>query len=223
MAKQSHLIKPTAFLAGVTMACLIAWSSDQELFTIGDKTLQLARQEYGPLAEVRLMHWQSLIRDNQLAAETIKLKLANDFFNGARFVNDIDAWNKQDYWATPVEFIGRDAGDCEDFAIAKYFTLKALGVDTSKLRITYTKSVTYNQAHMVLAYYATATSEPLILDNINKRIRPASQRGDLKPVYSFNADNLWLNRSRNVQLRAGKSSQLKLWMDLTERMNHEQL
>ncbi len=212
-----------ALCLGVLVACAVVLSDDRSTFVLSKKTLQLARQTYGPLAETRLLRWQTLIRDNQQSSELAKLELVNDFFNGARFVSDMEEWNKKDYWATPVEFICHDAGDCEDFAIAKYFTLKALGVDVGKLRITYTKSLTYNQAHMILAYYKTPVSEPLILDNINKRIKSASKRTDLKPIYSFNAESLWLNRSRNVQLKAGKSSQLKLWTDLTNRMAPELL
>lgn len=223
MTNLSSYVKAAALFAAALITCLAVWSENQPPFTVGEKTLLFARQHYGPLAEIRLLRWQSLIRDNQLSSDRAKLELVNDFFNGARFVDDIDEWNKRDYWATPVEFICHDAGDCEDFAIAKYFTLKALGIEAGKLRITYTKSLTYNQAHMVLAYYGTPSSEPLILDNINKRLKLASQRTDLKPVYSFNAENLWLNRSRNVQLKAGKSSQLKLWKDLTKRMAREGL
>jgi len=94
-------------------------------------------------------------------------------------------------------------------------------MDVSKLRITYVKATLLNQAHMVLAYYPTPTSVPLILDNINKRIKPANERSDLRPIYSFNADNLWLARTRNEQLKAGKSDQLNLWRDLNARMAKE--
>ncbi|TNE94283.1 MAG: sulfate adenylyltransferase [Gammaproteobacteria bacterium] len=150
-----------------------------------------------------------------------QLRVVNNFFNEARFVNDIDLWHKSDYWATPLEFLAKDAGDCEDFSIAKYFTLKEMGLDISKLRITYVKATLLNQAHMVLAYYETPTAVPLILDNINKRILPASERSDLRPIYSFNADSLWLARTRNEQLKAGKPDQLSLWRDLNKRMQLE--
>ncbi|HRZ78172.1 MAG TPA: transglutaminase-like cysteine peptidase, partial [Bacteroidales bacterium] len=93
----------------------------------------------------------------------------------ARFVSDAELYGVADYWATPTEFIARGAGDCEDFAIAKYATLKAMGMDVAKLRITYVKSLTLDQAHMVLAYYPTPDAEPLILDNLNRLIKSAGQ------------------------------------------------
>lgn len=178
-------------------------------------------KKYGMLAKTRAIKLDELIHENLTKKEVDKLDLVNDFFNGARFASDLDIWNKKDYWATPIEFIGRDAGDCEDFSIAKYYALKLMGVDTSKLRITYVKSLKLNQAHMVLAYYPTPSADPLILDNLNKRIRPAKERNDLRPVYSFNADNLWLSRSRNEELKAGQPSQLKLWTDVQRRMEKE--
>mgnify|MGYP006407719941 FL=1 len=190
---------------------------------VSEKLLLKIRDKYGPTAETRVRHWEGLIHQYHSSDDRKKLTIVNDFFNGARFVSDANLWNKNDYWATPLEFLANDAGDCEDFSIAKYFTLKEMGLDTAKLRITYVKATTLNQAHMVLAYYASPNAEPLILDNLNKLIKPASQRRDLRPVYSFNADNLWLNRTRNEQLKAGKPSQLNLWRDLNSRMRRELL
>lgn len=169
----------------------------------------------------RLQRWRDIIASGQRLDEAEKLRLANDFFNGARFVSDEELYGVADYWATPTKFIEHDAGDCEDFAIAKYFTLKAMGMDVAKLRITYVKSLTLNQAHMVLAYYPTPDAEPLILDNLNFLIKPASERADLRPVYSFNAEALWLSRTRNEQIKTGNPSQLEQWRQMVARLDSE--
>lgn len=169
----------------------------------------------------RLQRWRDIIASGQHLDEAEKLSLANDFFNGARFVSDAELYGVADYWATPTEFIARDAGDCEDFAIAKYFTLKAMGMDVAKLRITYVKSLTLDQAHMVLAYYPTPDAEPLILDNLNRLIKSAGQRRDLRPVYSFNAEALWLSRTRNEQIKTGSPSQLDQWRQMVARLDPE--
>lgn len=201
----------------------LIFSSTAQHFGISEKVLEKIRIKYGATAETRVQYWQEMILQYQTSDDRDRLRAVNNFFNEARFVNDIDLWHKNDYWATPLEFLARDAGDCEDFSIAKYFTLKEMGLDISKLRITYVKATLLNQAHMVLAYYETPNAIPLILDNINKRILPASERSDLRPIYSFNADNLWLARTRNEQLKAGKSDQLNLWRDLNKRMRLEML
>ena len=172
-------------------------------------------------AEARLQRWRNIITNAAGLDEAEKLRRVNDFFNGARFVTDQELYGVPDYWATPTEFIEHDAGDCEDFAIAKYFTLKAMGVDIAKLRITYVKSLTLNQAHMVLAYYPTPDAQPLILDNLNRLIKPASERTDLRPVYSFNTEALWLSRTRNEQIKTGNPARLEQWRRMVARLDPE--
>jgi predicted transglutaminase-like cysteine proteinase len=152
-----------------------------------------------------------------------KLEKVNDFFNQMEFVDDIIHWKVEDYWATPIEFLGTQAGDCEDFTIAKYFTLKAMGINEEKLNLTYVKALTYNVHHMVLAYYSSPESEPLILDNIVKIVKPASERTDLLPIYSFNGTGLWLAKQRGRGKLAGSSSRLKRWQDLVQRMSEDNL
>ena len=208
-------------VALIALSALIFAHADHTGFT-EQQYLKIA-SEHGSDAELRIRKWQDLIHGSERLSERQKLELVNDFFNGARFVDDINLWRQNDYWSTPLEFLLADAGDCEDFSIAKYFTLRAMGVDNAKLRLTYVKALNLNQAHMVLAYYPDSSSTPVILDNLNKRIKPAQERSDLQPVYSFNAEDLWLARSRNEQLIAGKARQLGRWLKLNERMLQELL
>ena len=127
-----------------------------------------------------------------------KMEKVNDFFNQTPYASDKTTWGESDYWATRYEFIGKDRADCEDYVIAKYFTLKELGVPSSKLFMTYAKSLKFNVAHMVLTYYATPKSMPLVLDNYNYKILPANERTDLIPIYSFSGDDLF--NAKQVQL-----------------------
>ncbi len=174
------------------------------------------RATYGQRAATRVETWRKEMEKYHSLNEKQQLESVNGFFNQLNFVNDINLWGKADYWATPLEFLGSNAGDCEDFTIAKYFSLLELGVPDSKLRLVYVKAIQLNQFHMVLAYYETPSSEPLILDNINPVIKRASTRKDLLPIYSFNGKNLWLMKSNQGQL-AGDSSRLSLWNDLRDR------
>lgn len=171
---------------------------------------------YGVRAGKRVETWRTVLSDLQGQPEKTQLKKVNAFFNQLNFVDDIKLWGKKDYWATPLEFIGSNAGDCEDFTIAKYFSLLELGVSDKKLRLVYVKAIELNQFHMVLAYYETPRAQPLILDNLIGEIKPASKRNDLLPIYSFNGRNLWVMKTAQGKL-AGKSSRLKLWNDLRSR------
>lgn len=183
--------------------------------------LQNAHTRYGSLgvAEERLQQWQTLIESNLKTPEKEQLKAVNGFFNRQlRFTDDSRNWRQADYWATPVESLVKGAGDCEDYSIAKYFTLRRLGIPSEKLRITYVKALKQNQAHMVLTYYASATSEPLVLDNLIGEIKPASQRKDLLPVYAFNAEGLYLAGSNS---KKSDTKKLSRWQDLLKKMRAE--
>lgn len=178
---------------------------------------------YGERASKRVLAWRNLVDDNQNLSEEAKLLAVNNFFNQLHFLNDIELWEAKDYWATPVEFLGANGGDCEDFSIAKYFTLLELGIPDEKMRMVYVKAIELDQFHMVVAYYERPSSVPVILDNINKKILPATQRSDLAPVYSFNGTHLWLMKERGRGKLAGESSRINLWNELRARFKADDM
>ncbi|WP_425916197.1 transglutaminase-like cysteine peptidase [Pseudomonas sp. GWSMS-1] len=168
------------------------------------------------LSDARLASWLNLLDNSAGDDERAQLERVNHFINrSVSFVSDQQAWGTEDYWATPAQTLSLGKGDCEDFAIAKYFSLVRMGVPSEKLRLTFVKALKQNQAHMVLAYYPSASEQPLILDNLDPRIRPASERDDLLPVYSFNNHGVFLAKSPQ---RASQPSEfLARWNELSER------
>ncbi|WP_407943961.1 transglutaminase-like cysteine peptidase [Marinobacter salinisoli] len=185
---------------------------------LSSRLMDYVQNEFGAEAYERLENWQRLHSLAKNAPIKRQLKLVNTFFNRVRFINDIHHWGEEDYWATPIELLTTNGGDCEDFSIAKYLTLKAMGVPDAQLRIVYVKALELNQAHMVLAWYEHPEDDPLILDNLINDIKPASQRTDLEPVYSFNGDGLWLTKSGGRNERIGEPEKLKRWQALNERL-----
>ncbi|MCR4941341.1 MAG: transglutaminase-like cysteine peptidase [Campylobacter sp.] len=182
------------------------------------------QRQYGDSARRRAVALNTLMTSLKNASDEEKLKRVNQFFNSFRWVSDQELWGRRDYWATRTEFIGKGAGDCEDFVTAKYFTLKQLGVSTKKLYFTYVKALRYNQAHMILTYYATPRSIPLVLDNINGNIKSATQRNDLVPVYSFNGDSLFLAKQEGLgQAVPGGNKKNPKWLELVDKMKKEGL
>lgn len=188
--------------------------------TINSRSQQL----YGPAtpaAQRNIDEWAALLKNPPQGTIQDKLNRVNQFFNSRmRFRDDIAVWGQQDYWATPIEFLRKGAGDCEDYALAKYFTLREMGVPASQLRITYVKALQLNQAHMVVAWYATPDAVPLILDNLKTTILPATQRHDLLPVYSFNGEGLWIPQAGKNK-RVGDSKKISRWQDLLTKMRAE--
>lgn len=182
-----------------------------------------AESLYGSLGEgaQRIDAWQRLLATQKPLSESEQLKVVNLFFNHQlRYREDTDLWHEVDYWATPVESLLKGAGDCEDYAIAKYFSLRHLGVAADKLRITYVKALRQNRAHMVLTYYATPTAMPLVLDSLMDPILPANQRQDLLPVYAFNGEGLWLTGAGGNK-KVGDTKRLSRWQDVLKKMTAE--
>lgn len=187
---------------------------------INDRTRNL----YGaatPVGQQRINEWAALVANPPLASVQEKLNRVNAFFNQRLlFRADQAVWGENDYWATPVESLRKGAGDCEDYALAKYFTLREIGVPANQLRITYVKALKLNQAHMVVTWYATPDAVPLVLDNLKADILPATQRTDLLPVYAFNGEGLWLPQAAGNK-RVGDSTRLSRWQDLLNKMRAE--
>ena len=186
---------------------------------VSPQLIEVYARRFGPQARARLESWKrdAAERKRSAGAEAALLVSVNRMLNRVPFVDDTVHWREIDYWATPAETVGSNGADCEDFSIAKYFLLKELGVPIARLRLTYVKSLRLNQAHMVLAYYARPDAEPLVLDNLEDTVRPASQRKDLIPVYSFNDEEVWIE----LRGRSGSPQQLRNWRALVERLDWE--
>jgi predicted transglutaminase-like cysteine proteinase len=141
-----------------------------------------AAQRLGPQAVQGVRALRPLLASLEKADDAARLDAVNRFFNRRIvFGDDARVWRVDDHWASPLESLQQGAGDCEDYAIAKYFSLLAIGMPASQLRLVYVRLQVggpggASQPHMVLAYYASATAEPLILDNLLGEIRPASRR-----------------------------------------------
>ena len=195
------------------------FSTASKTFNIEEPQLKSIENKYGTQARIRVEEWDAMLESSKDETILNKIKNVNDFFNKITYKSDLSVWGTKDYWATPFEFMGIGAGDCEDYAIAKYFSLIKLGISDEKLRITYVSykkaNSKFEQAHMVLTYYHKVGVEPVILDNINKTLQVASKRSDLVPVYSFNASGLWQAKTKG-EARVG-NNELKSWKDLMSR------
>ncbi|MFK8333318.1 cysteine protease LapG [Pseudomonas sp. BJa5] len=205
----------------VVLGCLLMGGlhADWDFSQISRKAQSL----YGPLGpgQARIDAWQNLLTTQKQGSDLEQLKRVNQFFNHQlRYVEDIDLWREVDYWSTPIQALIKGAGDCEDYAIAKYFSLRRMGMPADKLRITYVKALRQNRAHMVLTYYASPNAMPLVLDSLMDAIKPANERTDLIPVYAFNGEGLWLTGAGGNK-KVGDTKRLSRWQDLLKKMQAE--
>ncbi len=203
------------------LAC--SWGGSFALEINAEKLQSLSASRYGAKGAKAVSNWLQLLHNPPPALEKDKLAVANDFWNRALLSgDDITIWGKDDYWATPLESLGKGAGDCEDYVIGKYFTLLSMGVPANKLRFIYVRAriggpaSSSQVAHMVLGYYETPNAVPLVLDSLISTILPASQRRDLTPVFSFNADGVYVDGKP-----AAPVDRLSRWRDLLQRMERE--
>ncbi|GEM_PF-684795 len=225
ITQTKRLTLPTllCFLATICVA-LSTVDLNNPAAGINADVIKRIEQKYNAPTAKRLNDWTLLIKENQSATAEQKLERVNNFFNDTsriQYTPDTILWNKYDYWASPVEFLLKGAGDCEDYAIAKFFTLLALGVPQDKLKITYVYMTqkmdggSKDQAHMVLGYYKTSDATPLILDNAYPTIESASERTDLRPVLAFNGLTLWDSRQRKNGARSPQD--VKPWVEMNNR------
>ncbi|MBT0962913.1 transglutaminase-like cysteine peptidase [Denitromonas sp. IR12] len=221
MPRARHVARALRCALAALAVCLVA-SADPTL----DKVEQAARLRYDTQVVERVQTWRAALAGMQGKSEAEQLRDTNDFFNRqVQFLDDAVVWQQKDYWATPLEMLAKRAGDCEDFVIAKYLSLRQLGVADEKLRLIYVRAKiggehsSLTQAHMVLGYYETPTSEPRVLDNLVGDIQPASRRTDLFPVFSFNSSGLWVGGASTASARP--TERLSRWRDLLARLRDE--
>ncbi|MGH8381228.1 transglutaminase-like cysteine peptidase [Pseudomonas sp.] len=170
----------------------------------------------------RVSDWRSLVTGSAHLTDHEKLQRVNAFFNRTiRYGEDVDIWKQADYWASPLETLEKGMGDCEDFALAKFFTLRLLGIPESRLRLVYATQSSNKQAHMVLGYWEDSEAQPLLLDNLENGIRPFVQRDDLKAEFAFDELNLYKFNHADLQL-VGSVGQLPSWLSLVRRAKREE-
>lgn len=159
--------------------------------------------------------WQEFIESHIFDFDRQKINAANKFINTSiRLEIDLENWGIEDYWASPVESFVKGKGDCEDYAIAKYFILKDLSIPAEKLRLAYVL-VNLREAHMVLL--VEDQGEQLVLDNLTAEARLLQKRPDLTLIYSFNETGTWSSVSTPFEKTRLKNQ----WAELLRKMQSE--
>ena len=148
-----------------------------------------------------------------------KLTQINLFINGSLAEFDNASMGIDDYWMTPKEFFIKGHGDCEDYVIAKYFTLLELGVKKENLYPAIVKVQGSASLHLVLLYVEDKNKSPLVLDNLSFKILPFSKRTDLTPIAAFNEiDSYTLTREKFLQKANVDWGKENKWENLLNRV-----
>jgi predicted transglutaminase-like cysteine proteinase len=218
ISRIAHYLIIVIIICYSCLICIVGQASGKNLLDPSTH-IENGRVQYEADKLLLLKAWVAIIHDDSNATDMEKLIKVNCFFNKMSFIEDEKNWGSKDYWATPVEFLRTSGGDCEDFALAKFFTLKAMGIDERKLFMTYAKTLSPRRAHMVVTYHPTQEDEPLILDNLSNEIKPAGKRADLLLVFSFNCSNYCMIRKQRPSNVIGKNERWERWRDVQHRMD----
>lgn len=161
---------------------MLARYSDQQ--TIPDS--ECNKKRYHPCV---IKDWKKLLERNRNKPLSQQLPIINDWANKHPYIVDQINWGMEDYWETPFEFMSV-SGDCEDYAIAKYYSLRAMGVSEDKLRIIVLQDLNLGGIiHAVLGVYDG--DELWILDNQIKQVRSAMRIYHYRPIYGVNENQWW--------------------------------
>jgi predicted transglutaminase-like cysteine proteinase len=216
------------FVGVVTLTlCLLLRAAGGVAVEIDFETLQAqAESRFGDEARSRVAAWQHLLEILPELDELERIHRVNAFFHQQlRYRLDSELHEREDYWATPLESLGHGAGDCEDYVIAKYVSLRHAGIDDARLKLVYVRAriggprSPITQAHMVLSYQHKDSAPPLILDSLIEDVLPASLRTDLLPVFSFNRQGIWAQGAPTPLGSA--TARLSQWRNVLERMESE--
>lgn len=208
-----YLITLLTFIIGISCSSL------SQAFVLPQQALHYENVNYGPDAVSRLEAWQVLINSAQESSELEKLQLVTDFFNSLSLIPQAKSSSlASQAWINPVQFLGQGQGSSEDFALAKYLTLKVMGIPPYKMRFAYVVSNITRKPQMVLVYYETTASDPLILDNITRKILYASERPDLRPIYMFNESSIWIPQANAPPKEVFSGDQLLHWKSMIDHM-----
>jgi predicted transglutaminase-like cysteine proteinase len=175
--------------------------------------------------QTRLHEWRVLLHGLQEKDPTEQLRMVNDFFNATvRYESDVRTWGVEDYWATPEELLIEGRGDCEDIAIAKYVSLRALGMVEATLRLAYVMQRSPGtpdavRAHIVLTHDPSGEwrmpSGRWVLDNLTSTVVHSSMRKDLQEVLLFNRINIIVSQTGQLF----ESRKFLRWARFLERLD----
>lgn len=136
--------------------------------------------------------WRKFVKDSQNLTKLQKLKAVNKFANKYPYITDNQLWGRSDYWATPLEFLA-NSGDCEDYSIFKYVTLRELGFSEEELRLVVVRDTVRDLAHAVLAVNLTTNGQQktYILDSLFEAVLEQKYVPQYTPYYAVNESSRW--------------------------------
>lgn len=134
------------------------------------------------------LQWEEFISHAESLGREAQIYAVNAEMNRSPYITDLVNWGMEDYWETPLQFLDR-SGDCEDYAIAKYMTLRELGFSPEEMRIVILKDSNINLMHAILV--VSHNGRALVLDNYIPQVTESTRIRHYHPIYAINENRWW--------------------------------
>ena len=193
---------------------LLLFADEYPHFT--QEQLSYIEKNVGVISKNRILDYQNNIQNFKKLPKKEQLIRVNLYLNQLLPQYDDVIQKELDHWATPKEFLVTGFGDCEDYAIIKYYTLIKLGFERKNLFLTTVREDRTNGYHMVLSYFEKKNESPLILDNLSFRVLDLKTRSDLRADTFINSTGIYKINKKNELLKIEKKS--KQFQDLIARV-----
>jgi len=135
--------------------------------------------------------WMKFLVSTKDKDKLSQIKAINGYMNRAKYITDSRNWGQKDYWASPGQFMEK-FGDCEDYAIAKFMSLKLLGFPSNMLRVVAVKDLNLKVGHAVLV--VIIDGKYYLLDNQIKQVVETKNVHHYRPVFSISTQHWWRHR-----------------------------
>ncbi len=153
------------------------------------------RQRAAPSEAPYLSAWLEFLESQRSADEEHQLDAVNRYVNRIPFISDLENYGVYDWWATPAEFFSRNGGDCEDYVITKYLSLKELGRSPDKMRLVVLWDQDRQQYHAVLEYALNGGS--VLLGSRHPHLFRWSDVPNFHPIFALNERSYWIFDARH--------------------------
>ena len=186
--KEHHAYPPlfgTTEVKSTNISAFTKWTSAMDRFDAEMKNS----------ASPAVKNWKSHLDGLKGLSQREQIEGVNNYINSVRYIEDSQNYHKSDYWATPLEFLVK-GGDCEDFAIAKFSGLRALGFSQDQMRVAIVHDNIKNVPHAILIVYTDTGA--VVLDNQDKRVEQADNVNRYRPIFSINGASWWLHKSPGI-------------------------
>jgi predicted transglutaminase-like cysteine proteinase len=179
-------------------------SRDLSAFTKWADMFERYDRQYGQNdVRAQLVSWDAQVKSQKGHSLSELARSVDALMNSIPYVDDKDNYGKNDYWATPYEFLTQ-GGDCEDYAIAKYMALKSLGVSEDRMRIAIVHDLVKKIPHAILIVYTEEGA--MVLDNQSKTTRKADEITRYKPIFSINQTAWWLHTAEPANIQVASAA-----------------